>query len=114
MRLSGRIFQRIRQEAQGREVTQPRGGVYEERWGLVHLNNFLGLKSALGGTSAAVGYALTNWMEKRYPVVGFVFIDSHILEVADDLLGWAWVGPRPTCHNLTADRRWSTKPRLQV
>ena len=34
MRLSGRIFQLIRREAQGREVRQPRGGVYGQRWGI--------------------------------------------------------------------------------
>ena len=83
--------------------------------GLVDLNNFSGLKSILSGPAGGVvGYALTSWdEEKKYPIIGFVSIESCTAEIANNQLGWTWEALRPTCHDLTADTRLFTKPRLQ-
>jgi 5-oxoprolinase (ATP-hydrolysing) len=46
--------------------------------GLLHLDNFSGLKSILSGPAGGVvGYALTSWDEKRrFPIIGCVRLTS--------------------------------------
>jgi len=74
--------------------------------GLVDLNNSSGLKSALSGPAGEVVGVYTDELGQKKDIL-LLGLSSSIIAYLKWLrsLGWTWVGPRPTCHDLTADTR---------